>query len=190
MVKRAKRQRRVLEVAARASFFNLRGLAAQIPVGLFVAGVIVGSHSDARFPTRFYEISAQVIPVVLLVLAFELRVFQYQPRFMQSVLRQLDSRMNEAVGAYRRYLAYVILLIVLAALIVGEMLALFCVAFEHSGGDASQGVVLGALMSGFGLIGYAALVGVRRRSREEEDLMLAAANANASTPDDQPRLKI
>jgi hypothetical protein len=190
MVKRARQRRRILEVGVRASFFNLRGFAAQIPVGLFVTGIVVGTRSGVVFPTRFYEISAQVIPVVLLVLAFELRVFQYQPRFMQSVMRQLDSRMDEAVGAYRRYLAYLNLLIVLAALITGEMLALFCIAFEHSGGSASQGVVLGALMSGFGLIGYAAVVGVRRRSREAEDLTLTRADTDASTPYDQSRLKI
>lgn len=135
---------------------------------VFLVGVVVGLSSKGHFPEKFYEVSAQVIPVVLLVLAFELRIFQYQPGLMRKLAREQMGSMDEAVVAYRQYNAYMVLLGVLTALILGEMISLFCLAFEHSGGKLGQGVVLGGLMAGFALIGFAAVVGVRRQSREAE----------------------
>jgi hypothetical protein len=105
------------------------------------------------FPARFYEIAAQVLPVLLLVLAIELRLFAYpsQYNYFRSPKgnRELadPNRRSPAMHQFQRWYR---LLPVLAAMVVGEFFAVRSVAYpDDTWGD---GLILGAIAAGLFLI--------------------------------------
>jgi hypothetical protein len=144
------------------------GILASLPLLAFVAGLVIGLDSAHDFPLKFDEVAAQVIPIVLLVLSFELRVFEYPEGGVFLAVAEPNLRLPALVAAYRRYASYMYLMIVLAALVIGEIIALLCLAYGDPSGKFGQGLILGALLSGFVMIGYSAIVGLGKPTRGKE----------------------
>lgn len=140
-----------------------------IPLAALFAGIVVGASASRPYPIRFFEAASQIIPVLLLALAIELRVFEF-PRIgpllremvQEDGLEHFDERMLEL---QRVISDWVPLLAVLGTLIVAEGWALILLANGHSKWLLGQGIVLGAMFAGLAMIGYTALFGAPSRER-------------------------
>jgi len=138
-----------------------------IPLAALVGGIVVGATASNPYPIRFFEAASQIIPVLLLALAIELRVFEF-PRIGPLFRRALhaDGLLDDRVLELQRVLSdWVPLLAVLGTLIVAEGWALILLGSGRSGWLLGQGIVLGAMFAGLAMIGYTALVGAPSRER-------------------------
>lgn len=137
-----------------------------IPLAALLVGFAVGANARA-YPIRFFEAASQIIPVLLLALAIELRVFEF-PRIGALLREALDaeSLLDDYLFELQRVFSdWVPLLAVLGTLIVAEGWALILLGSGPSGWRPGQGIVLGAMFAGLAMIGYTALVGAPSRER-------------------------
>jgi hypothetical protein len=159
--------------------FPLRlGLPAVTTFLAFAIGLAVGAGSDA-FETTFYEATAQIIPVLLLVLAVEARFFridlmpfkQVRASFEVELRRELGENPSpravvdamQAVQSGRSF-AYVqqrlLMVLALLTLVAGEVVSVLVLGRpEWESGGLQQGLVLGATFAGLGAVMVAALTG-------------------------------
>ncbi len=158
--------KRVLASSLRSALNPLRPVNL-IPLAALVAGIVVGATASRAYPIRFFEAASQIIPVLLLALAIELRVFEF-PRIgplLRDALHS-DSLLDDRILDLQRVLSdWVPLLAVLGTLIVAEGWALILLSNGPSDWLLGQGIVLGAMFAGLAMIGYTALVGAPSRER-------------------------
>jgi hypothetical protein len=160
------RVKHVLAFSLRSALNPLRP-ANLIPLAALLAGVLVGATATRAYPIRFFEAASQIIPVLLLALAIELRAFEFPrigPLFREVLHAEglLDDRMLDL----QRVLSdWVPLLAVLGTLIVAEGWALILLSSGPSEWLLGQGIVLGAMFAGLAMIGYTALVGAPSREK-------------------------
>jgi hypothetical protein len=132
----------------------------QIPTAAFVLTIVIASGSSA-FSIAFYSVSAEVIPVLVLVLAVELRVFATPDmvrRVQSAGLRRDPGELLELIEADEwRGSVWLGLIVVLMAMIAGEIIALVAVATQEPAGTIGQGVVLGSIVAGFAKVALEAI---------------------------------
>jgi hypothetical protein len=141
---------------------QLRFIPRLIPVAALIAGGAVGVLTSQTYKVAFYEAAAQIIPVFLLTLSIELRFFEFSHLKVawKALVKSIE---NGASGQQVTEQALevnvlVLFLVVLAALVAGEIVAVLAIARHHAPSwKPSQGLVLGACFSGVAMIGYAAL---------------------------------
>lgn len=158
--------KQVLTFSLRSTLNPLRP-ANLIPLAALLAGTVVGATASRAYPIRFFEAASQIIPVLLLALAIELRAFEF-PRLGPLFRRALESgdMFGERTLELQRVLMdWVPLLAVLGTLIVAEGWALILLSNGPSGWLLGQGIVLGAMFAGLAMIGYTALVGAPSRGQ-------------------------
>lgn len=118
---------------------NPRYLWRVIPIAALVVGYIQSAHSSA-YSVAFYGTAAQVIPVILLVLAVELRVFEPPHKWTKSDRPKSktweDERAELQAEEWKGPL-WVPQLLVLVALIASEIVALVAVGTERPSGPVS-----------------------------------------------------
>jgi hypothetical protein len=138
---RAERLREPRELARR----RRRDVATIVAVYALFGGAALSFHHSALPPVRsqFYEIAAQIIPVLLLVVAIERRVLEMRP----SVDRSPNS----------------IRLCIAAAFLLGEGSALYVVAIGHDESWLFAAVVVNLLI-GFLLVFAVGVSGLMPRS--------------------------
>lgn len=138
-----------------------------IPLAALIGGVIVGATAGRSYPIRFFEAASQIIPVLLLALAIELRVFEFPrigPLFREAL--DSDSLLDDRLLDLQRVLSdWVPLLAVLGTLIVAEGWALILLSNGPSDWLLGQGIVLGSMFAGLAMIGYTALIGAPSREK-------------------------
>jgi hypothetical protein len=142
-----------------------RHLWRQLPIfALFLAGLL--SAKSSLYSIHFYEVAAQIIPVVLLVLAIEFRAFAIpfeNLRISRSTSTEKDSpeemerQLQQIIEEDWEGPVWVALLLILFALISGELVSLIAVGTQDAGGHIAQGVVLGGIAGGFVRIAIDAL---------------------------------
>lgn len=156
----------VLAFSLRSALNPLRP-ANLIPLVALVAGIVVGATASEAYPIRFFEAASQIIPVLLLALAIELRVFEFPrigPLFRQVL--HADGLLDDRLLELQRVLSdWVPLLAVLGTLIVAEGWALILLGSGPSEWLLGQGIVLGAMFAGLAMIGYTALFGAPSREQ-------------------------
>lgn len=137
-----------------------------IPLAALIGGIVVGATADA-YPIRFFEAASQIIPVLLLALSIEMRVFEFPrigPLFREAL--GADSLLDDRVLELQRVVSdWVPLLAVLGTLIVAEGWALILLGDGPSDWLLGQGIVLGSMFAGLAMIGYTALVGAPSREK-------------------------
>lgn len=140
----------------------LRFIPRLIPVAALIAGGAVGVLTSQTYKVAFYEAAAQIIPVFLLTLSIELRFFEFShlrvawKAFVKSIEHGASGQQVTEHALEVNVL--VLFLLVLAALVAGEIVAVLAIARHHAPSwRPSQGLVLGACFSGVAMIGYAAL---------------------------------
>jgi hypothetical protein len=157
--------KRAVSLSLRTALNPLRP-ANLIPLAALIAGIVVGTSAQA-YPIRFFEAASQIIPVLLLALSIELRVFEF-PRIgplFREVL-DTDSLLDDRLFELQRVFSdWVPLLAVLGTLIVAEGWALILLGSGPSGWRLGQGIVLGAIFAGLAMIGYTALLGAPSREK-------------------------
>ena len=128
-----------------------------------MAGSLMAGSQQTYSPSWF-QITAQVIPVLLLALAVEVRAFEFSPelrsriRFnptsdLEAIKRRLE---NPRVGEFVTRLMLAPVLIILAA---GEILALNVIGKGEAGSRLEQTVISGAIVAGLVMIGIVAVIG-------------------------------
>jgi hypothetical protein len=157
--------------------FWLSGLAGGAASGAFLIGIIVGA-SSGLYEMPFYEATAQIIPVLLLVLAVEARFFRINQVPFKVLRQSFEAEMKEALGdepslrdavvaAFAiqtgRSFAYVqqrlLMVLVLAALVAGEVISILILGQPARESRGLQGVVMGATFAGLAAVVIAALTG-------------------------------
>lgn len=153
------------------------GLPAAATVVAFAVGLAVGAISGA-YETTFYEATAQIIPVLLLVLAVEARFFRIDLVPFEQVRASFEAELKGALGenpslrdvvrATRalqsgRSMAYVqqrlLMALALLALVAGEVVSVLVLGQPDLESRGLQGLVLGATFAGLGAVTVAALTG-------------------------------
>jgi len=143
----------------------------------FAVGLIVGASSGA-YETTFYEATAQIIPVLLLVLAVEARFFRIDLVPFKQVRASFEAELKEAlgenpspmdvVGAAQalqggRSFAYIqqrlLMVLALLTLVAGEAVSVLVLGQSDLESPGLQGLVLGATFAGLGAVMVAALTG-------------------------------
>lgn len=152
----------------------LRFIPRLIPVVALIAGGAVGALAPHAYRVAFYEATAQIIPVFLLTLSIELRLFEFSrlkvawKAFVTSIKDGASSKQITEQALEVNVL--ILFLVVLAALVAGEIVAVLAIARNHPPHwQPSQGIVLGACFSGVAMIGYAALAGGQAKPPVDED---------------------
>lgn len=158
--------------------FPLRiGLPAATTVVAFAIGLLVGAGSGP-YEKEFYEAVAQIIPVLLLVLAVEARFFRIDLVPFAQVRSAFKAELDEALGesalpgdvvrAARKLQAgpsfsYIqqrlLMVLALLALVAGEVIAVLVLGQPDLESRWPQGLVLGATFAGLGAVMVAALTG-------------------------------
>lgn len=157
--------------------FWVGGYAAVVTVAACVVGVVVGAASGA-YEKAFYEATAQIIPVLLLVLAVEARFFRLDLVPFKDLRHSFETEMKKALGdrpslreAIRAALeiqtgesfTYVqqrmSMAIVLAALVAGEVISILILGQPSLESGALQGIVTGATFAGLAAVVVIALTG-------------------------------
>lgn len=108
------------------------------------AALTIATHAPSPFTVsiRFYEVAAQVIPVLLLAAAIEGRAFRGRPQ----------KRLGAALGL----------------ILLGEMSALMAVAFQARTDELAAFLTLIALVMSAALVVVAALYGPKPRPAADE----------------------
>jgi hypothetical protein len=158
--------------------FPLRiGLPAAATVVAFVIGLVVGASSGA-YEMTFYEATAQIIPVLLLVLAVEARFFRIDLVPFKQLRTSFEAELKEGlgenpspkdvVGAAQalqsgQSFAYVqqrlLMVLALLTLVAGEVVSVLVLGQSDLESRGLQGLVLGATFAGLGAVTVAALTG-------------------------------
>lgn len=159
--------------------FPLRfGLPAAATVLAFVIGLVVGASSGA-YEMTFYEATAQIIPVLLLVLAVEARFFRIDLVPFKQIRESFEAELKQAlgenpstkdvIGAAQALqsgpsLAYVqqrlVMVLALLTLVAGEVVSVLVLGQPGlKSRGLQQGLVLGATFAGLGAVTVAALTG-------------------------------
>ncbi|HXS48030.1 MAG TPA: hypothetical protein VN756_11270 [Solirubrobacterales bacterium] len=140
-------------------------------------GAIVGAGSGA-YETAFYEATAQIIPVLLLVLAVEARFFRIDLVPFKQLRASFETEVKDALGddpspgdvvraAFElpngQSFAYVqqrlLMALALATLVAGEVASVLILGKPGLTSNGLQGLVLGATFAGLGAVTVAALTG-------------------------------
>jgi hypothetical protein len=143
----------------------------------FVVGLIVGAGSGG-YERAFYEATAQIIPVLLLVLAVEARFFRIDLMPFKELRESFEAEVNEALGEHPspgdavraaltlqggQVFAYIqqrlLMVLALATLVAGEVISVLVLGQPDLASGGLQGVVLGATFAGLGAVTAAALTG-------------------------------
>jgi hypothetical protein len=143
----------------------------------FVIGVIAGAGSGA-YEKALYEATAQIIPVLLLVLAVEARFFRIDLVPFKELRQSFEAEMKEALGEdpslrdvvraalaiqTGRSFAYVqqrlLMVLVLAALVSGEVISVLILGQPDLESSGLQGLVMGATFAGLAAVMVTALTG-------------------------------
>ena len=105
------------------------GLDAFLPTVAFFVAVTVVWSSKHIYPVLFYEVSAQVIPVLMLALALELRAFELPRRSIRFKVPRTagEARSRAADPAQQELSDRLRGLLVLLAMIVGEGLVMIAI---------------------------------------------------------------
>jgi hypothetical protein len=156
--------------------FRTGGLAVTVSEVGFTIGLIVGATSSA-YKRPFYEAAAQIIPVLLLVLAIEARYFRVNLLSLGTLRETFEAEMKQVLedpspwkilrwsyafqgGPLFRYIQQrVLMALVLGILVAGEVIAVLILGQPTLESTGLQGLVLGALFAGLGAVGVAALTG-------------------------------
>ncbi len=166
----------LFSIAIRIAFPGspLRFIPRLLPVAALIVGGAVGALAPQVYPVTFYETTAQIIPVFLLTLSIELRLFEFS--HLKVAWKALVRSINDGASSKQiteqalEVNVLVLFLVVLAALVAGEIVAVVAIARNHPPHwQPSQGIVLGACFSGVAMIAYAALAGGQAKSPAEED---------------------
>jgi MFS family permease len=139
---------------------------ASLVFGGFVVGYVT-AHEERVFGLRWFEVVAQVIPVLLLALAIEIRVFEFSPELRRRI------RFNPAqdLGEVKRrlenprlaeFMTRLMLAPVLILLVFGEVLALNVLGEGRVDSKFDQGIIAGSIVAGLVMICIAALVGTSK----------------------------
>lgn len=165
----------------------LRFIPRLVPVAALIAGVAVGVLTSRTYKVAFYEAAAQIIPVFLLTLSIELRFFE----FSHLKVAWKDLMGSIEIGASGQQITeqalevnvLVLFLVVLAALVAGEIVAVLAIARNHAPSwQPSQGLVLGACFAGVAMIGYAALAGGQGGFPPDDSSSNAPNNTTGGSP--------
>jgi hypothetical protein len=166
----------------------LRFIPRLIPVAALLIGGAVGALGSQTYQVAFYEAAAQIIPVFLLTLSIELRFFEFS--YLKVARKNLVSSIENAAPGQRiteqalEVNVLVLFLVVLAALVAGEIVAVLAIARSHPPNwRPSQGLVLGACFSGVAMIGYAALAGGQGELPADDDSSNGPNAATGANPD-------
>jgi hypothetical protein len=143
----------------------------------FLVGLIAGASSGA-YEKAFYEATAQIIPVLLLVLAVEARFFRIDLMSFRELRESFEAELRESLGEDPsrsdmvraglelqggRTIAYiqqrVLLVLALGALIGGEVISVLILGQPDLESSGLQGVVLGATFAGLAAVVVTALTG-------------------------------
>jgi hypothetical protein len=157
--------------------FRIGGAGVISIVVAFAIGMAIGVSSD-EYAKAFYEATAQIIPVFLLVLAVEARFFkidlvpfkELRRSFEAEVVKTLDgdSSPDDVVRAALTFqsgqsFAYVqqrlLMVLVLAALVAGEVVSVLILGQRSIESSVLQGLVLGATFAGLAAVVVTALTG-------------------------------
>jgi hypothetical protein len=157
--------------------FRSGGLAVTVSEVGFAIGLIVGASSDA-YKRPFYEAAAQIIPVLLLVLAIEARYFRINLLSLGTLRETFEAEIKQVLkadpsawkilrwsdafqgGPLFRYIQQRLLMaLVLGILVAGEVIAVLILGQPTLESTGLQGLVLGALFAGLGAVVVAALTG-------------------------------
>jgi hypothetical protein len=163
------------------------GFAVTITEFGFVAGLSVGATSGA-FKKPFYEAAAQIIPVLLLVLAIEARYFRINLLSLSTLREKFEAEMKQMLeddssfqgmlrwsyafqeGPVFRYIQQrALMALALGILVAGEVIAILILGQPSLGSKWLQGSVLGALFAGLGAVAVAALVGPMAMSVQQPE---------------------
>ncbi len=153
------------------------GLPAAVTALAFAIGLALGASSSA-YEVAFYEATAQIIPVLLLVLAVEARFFRIDLVPFKQVRASFKAELKEALGEHPtpgdvvgaakalqrgRSFAYVqqrlLMVLALLVLVAGEVLSVLVLGQPDLESRWLQGLVLGATFAGLGAVTVAALTG-------------------------------
>ena len=148
--------------------FMIVPLTTAVPVVVFVVGVMIVGVSKHHYPTNFFAINAQVIPVLLLALAIEIRAFELPPGKVElRPVKSISELRKRAEDPKQQWLqSRIQLLPILAALAAGEMACLRHIAYPDSG-RWGQGIVVGAVAAGLTMICMAAIFGSKPETRHQ-----------------------
>jgi hypothetical protein len=148
----------------------------------YIVGFAITPAEQAS--TEFHSAAAQIIPVLLLVLAVEGQVFRWEislssvsaedakddPRFQRyasgegPISEAMEAVLDAAVDTVRNLadalLRQVTALLLLASMLVGEIVALVPLLTDDPG-DASAKPVMAAIVAGFAGVAYVAVTGSR-----------------------------
>lgn len=157
--------------------FRISGPAVTATVIAFVIGVITGAGSGA-YEKAFYEATAQIIPVLLLVLAVEVRFFRIDLVPFKVLRQSFEAEVEESMGEQPsllkvlkaafaiqtgRSIAYVqqrlLMVLVLAVLIAGEVISVLILGQPDRESNGLQGLVMGATFAGLAAVAVTALTG-------------------------------
>lgn len=135
------------------SQFQRIGIGAFLPSLAFLAASTIVWSSRHIYSVSFYEVSAQVIPVLMLALALELRAFELPQRRYRFKAPQTLSEARKRISdpAQQEFSDRLRGLLVLLAMIAAELLSLRSVAYE-SGGRFAQGFIVGSVAAGLAMI--------------------------------------
>jgi hypothetical protein len=161
---------------ARVAAAVQRGFSLGPPVFAAVIGIVVGfALSPAEASMEFYSASAEIIPVVLLTLAVQARLFQ-----VPTVRRVLGlwsglanstsradvgdaiahvERFGEGVGTLRRFFERTVLGLALLTLLVAAQFATLHPLGTGNAEDGNPEIVYIALATGFLMVGALAMTG-------------------------------
>jgi hypothetical protein len=154
------------------------GLPAAATFLAFAIGLGVGAKSGA-YKITFYEATAQIIPVLLLVLAVEARFFRVDLVSLRQARTSFEAELKQGLGENPspravlatvqalqsgRSFAYVqqrlLMVLALLALVAGEVVSVLVLGQPELGSrELRQGLVLGATFAGLGAVTAAALTG-------------------------------
>lgn len=156
---------------------RIGGFPAAATAVAFAIGLALGVGSGA-FESSFYEAVAQIIPVLLLVLAVEARFFRIDMMSFKELRTSFEVEMREALGSSPstadvvraafalqsgQSLAYVqqrlLRVLALGTLVAGEVISILILGRPGLESSGLQGLVLGATFAGLGAVTVAALTG-------------------------------
>lgn len=129
---------------------------------LLLAGIALGQRlAPSHGSEAFYSAAAQVIPVLLLVLALEARLFRLRAPSWPAGLRSA-------------FIEAAVLGVTLLFFVLGEVRALGALGGEHArlharehAGDEDPSTVYTAVLLGMLMIGFIAVFGLPRRTEEQ-----------------------
>lgn len=153
------------------------GLAVTVTEISFAVGLSVGATSGA-YKKPFYEAAAQIIPVLLLVLAIEARYFRINLLSLRTLRGAFEAEIRRMAkddpsfweilrrpyplqgGPLFRYIQQrALMALALGILVAGEVIAILILGQPSLESKWLQGLVLGALFAGLGAVMVAALTG-------------------------------